>query len=282
MQQLADPAQVRRLCDEQRTEGRRVGLVPTMGYLHQGHLTLVRHALELCDFVVVSIFVNPTQFGPGEDLEAYPRDEAGDLAKCRQAGAALVWTPRAEQLYPPGAQTFVTVEQLSQPLCGASRPVHFRGVATVVTKLFNAVGPCVAVFGCKDYQQLQVIRRMAQDLLQPVEVVGFPTVREPDGLAMSSRNAYLTPAQRRSATCLHRALLAIRQAAQQPGGLLADQAVALARQTVEQEPEARVDYVQVRDAQTLEPAARVGHGVEVVVALAVHLGRARLIDNMVI
>ena len=278
---LADPAEVRQECDRQRQAGLRVGLVPTMGYLHEGHLALIRRARELADFVVVSIFVNPTQFSPSEDLESYPREMDGDLGKCRQEGAALVFSPEVPELYPDGYQTYVTVEQVSQGLCGQRRPVHFRGVATVVTKLLNIVGPCAAVFGEKDYQQLLVIKRLVRDLDQPVEVVAHPIVREPDGLAMSSRNAYLTADERRSATALHRSLLAISDRAGSRGNLPAAEAVELATGIIEAEPGARVDYVEVRDAETLEPAEAVGSR-RSVVALAVFLGQARLIDNMVI
>ena len=278
---LADPAAVRQECDRQRQAGLRVGLVPTMGFLHDGHLALIRRARGLADFVVVSIFVNPTQFGPSEDLDSYPRDKEGDLDKCRQEGTALVFSPEVPDLYPDGYQTYVTVEQVSQGLCGQRRPVHFRGVATVVTKLFNIVGPCVALFGEKDYQQLLLIKRMARDLDQPVEVVGHPIVREPDGLAMSSRNAYLTAAERSSATALHRSLVAIRDLANSRGILPTAEAIDLARKIIETEPGARVDYIEVRDAETLEPAEAAGSR-RSVVALAVFLGQARLIDNMII
>jgi pantoate--beta-alanine ligase len=283
MLQLSDPERVRAECAARRAEGARVGLVPTMGYLHQGHLALVRRARELCPFVVVSIFVNPTQFGPGEDLERYPRDLEQDLAGCRKAGAALVFTPKPAQLYPEGYQTYVQVLELSQGLCGASRPTHFRGVATICTKLFCIVGPCLAVFGQKDYQQLLVIRRLVEDLQLPVEVVGHPTVREPDGLAMSSRNAYLTPPQRRSAPCLHRALSTVRQRVRAAGGagLEAGEALALAQGVIEAEPGTRIDYVELRDAETLQPVQRALPG-RAVMLLAVHLGQARLIDNMLL
>lgn len=281
MLRVSDPEEVRRICDERRAAGERVGLVPTMGYLHEGHLSLVRDARERSDFLVVSIFVNPTQFGPGEDLESYPRDMEGDLEKCRAEGVDLVFAPGTEDLYPPGFQTHVEVERLTKGMCGASRPTHFRGVATVVTKLFNIVGPCVAVFGQKDYQQLQVIKRMVADLNMPVEVVGHPTVREPDGLAKSSRNAYLTPEQRKSATCLYRSLVKLRQTVEREGPLDADRAVALVREVIEAEDGTDIDYVEVRGAESLEPARTVGGDEDVVVAMAVRLGRARLIDNMV-
>ena len=280
MLQVADPAAAREECDRQRLAGKRVGLVPTMGFLHEGHVSLIRKARELSDYVVVSIFVNPTQFGPGEDLDKYPRDMEGDLAKCEAEGTALIFSPEVPALYPDGYQTYVAVEQVSQGLCGAKRPVHFRGVATVVTKLLNIVGPCVSVFGEKDYQQLLVIKRMVRDLDMPVEVVGHPIVREPDGLAMSSRNAYLTPEERASATALHGSLLAIRDRATS-GDLPAAEAVALATKIIERDTPGKVDYVEVRDAETLDPIDTVGSG-RSVVALAVFMGKARLIDNMVI
>ena len=277
----ADLEKVRGLCDAARADGQRVGLVPTMGYLHEGHLALVRRAAKAADFTVVSIFINPTQFGPGEDLDRYPVDLAGDLAKCEAAGADMVFTPTPDAMYPAGFQTYVKVEELSQPMCGASRPIHFRGVATVVTKLFNIVGPCVAVFGQKDFQQLQVIRRMVRDLQQPVEVVGLATVREPDGLAMSSRNAYLTEEQRRSAPCLNLALGELSRLAGERGTVPAAEAVALVRGIIEAAPGTRIDYVEARDAESLEQAGEVGGG-RAVVAVAVHLGKTRLIDNRVI
>lgn len=281
MRQLSDPALLRHLCDAHRLSGGSVALVPTMGYLHEGHLSLIRRAGELADLTVVSIFVNPTQFGPNEDLSRYPRDLDGDLAKCRAAGVGLVFTPSVEDMYPPGHQTVVEVQRLSQGLCGDRRPGHFRGVATVVAKLFNMVGPCRAVFGEKDYQQLQVIRQMVRDLDFPVEVVGVPIVREPDGLAMSSRNVYLQPAERAAATCLHGALQRVRTAVEARGSLPAHEALALAREVLEAAPGARIDYLEARDAATLEPAQAVGRG-QTVVAMAVFFGKTRLIDNAVL
>ncbi len=281
LRQLGSPAAVRRLCDDHRGRGQRVGLVPTMGYLHEGHLSLVRHARRLADYVVVSIFVNPTQFGPHEDLDHYPKDLPADLALCQQEGVDLVFTPEPEVMYPKTHPTTVEVEGLSQGLCGARRPGHFRGVCTVVTKLFNIIGPCVAVFGDKDYQQLQVIRRMAVDLDQPVEVVGSPIIREPDGLAMSSRNAYLTHQERRAATCLFRSLEAIQQQTLATGTLSAKQAISLAREIIEAEEGTQIDYIEVRDAEALTLSDTVGQS-GAVVALAVRIGRTRLIDNRVI
>jgi pantoate--beta-alanine ligase len=283
MLELSDPQKLYSTCEAERRRGRRVGLVPTMGYLHEGHLSLVRRARELSDYVVVTIFVNPTQFGPGEDLDRYPRDPEGDLTKCLAEGVDCVFSPPGEAVYPtPGYQTHVEVEELTRPLCGARRPGHFRGVATVVAKLFNMVGPCVAVFGEKDYQQLQVIRRMAADLNMPVEVVGSPIVREPDGLALSSRNAYLSESHRRQATCLSRALATVKDRATGQGGLSSDEAVALARGVIEEQPDARIDYVEVRDARTLDEIRRVAGDGGAVMALAVFFDRTRLIDNTVL
>lgn len=279
IQVIREPAEMRTQSRAWRAEGVRIGFVPTMGYLHEGHLSLVRLAAERCDRVVVSIFVNPTQFGPGEDLDAYPRDEAGDLAKCRAAGAHLAWIPEPSSMYAPGYQTRVEVTELSKPLCGVSRPVHFSGVATVVTKLFNVVEPDVAVFGQKDYQQLQVVRRLVRDLSLDVEVLSGPTVREPDGVAMSSRNAYLTPEERSQATCLVQGLRAA-WARFDDGERDAAALVAAARAGIDLAPDARVDYVELRHPETLEPLAVLED--RGVLAMAVFLGKARLIDNTVL
>jgi pantoate--beta-alanine ligase len=277
MQRISELPELRAICDEQRARGKRVGLVPTMGFLHEGHLSLIRLAQERADFVVVTIFVNPAQFGDGEDLDRYPSDLSGDLAKLESVGAQLVVTPQGDAIYPEGFSSYVMVEGLTDGLCGASRSGHFRGVCTVVAKLFNMVGPCVAVFGEKDYQQLQVIRRMALDLDMPVEVVGGAIVREPDGLALSSRNAYLDKAQRAAATCLQRALRTVRERAGQ-GPLTTTQAIQLAREVIEVTPGTRVDYIEVRHALTLEPLGLIAKG-QTVMALAVFVGHTRLIDN---
>ena len=225
-----------------RTAGKRIGLVPTMGYLHAGHLSLVHAARRECDVVVMSIFVNPKQFGPQEDFATYPRDMEGDLRQAREAGVDAVFAPAVEEMYPPGFLTEVTVHELTAPLCGASRPGHFNGVTTVVAKLFNIVGPDRAYFGQKDYQQVTVLRKMATDLCMPLEVVTCPTVREPDGLAMSSRNAYLNPAERQAALVLSRALrLAEERLAQ--GERQGARLTAMLRDCIAKEPLARIDYV---------------------------------------
>jgi pantoate--beta-alanine ligase len=254
-----------------------LGLVPTMGYLHAGHLSLVARARQECASVAASIFVNPTQFGPNEDLASYPRDVQRDLALLEQAGADLVWLPAPEVMYPPGYQTWVEVEHLTKPLEGSMRPGHFRGVATVVAKLFNAVQPNKAYFGQKDAQQAAVIRRMALDLNFPLEVVVYPIVREPDGLAMSSRNAYLEGPQRPAAAVLRRALLAA-QAAYTDGERSASALRQVMLDTLQAEPLARPQYVSCADPDTLQEVegdAPAG----ALLSMAVYVGKTRLIDN---
>ncbi len=255
------------------------GLVPTMGYLHEGHLSLVRRAREENDHVGVSIFVNPTQFGPGEDLEAYPRDLERDLELLRALDVDLVWVPTVEEVYPPGFQTYVTVEEVSKPLEGAARPGHFRGVATVVAKLFNVFQPDRAYFGQKDAQQVVVIRRMVEDLNFPVEIVVCPIVRDPDGLALSSRNVYLTPEQRAAAPVLYRALCAARDA-WMAGERDGERLRQIMRAVLDSEPLAQVEYVSAADPETLAELGDAGQGV--LLSLAVRIGRARLIDNILL
>ncbi len=255
------------------------GLVPTMGYLHEGHLSLVRRARAECASVGVSIFVNPTQFGPEEDLETYPRDLERDLRLLRAEGVDLVWRPTVEEMYPPGFQTWVTVEALTRPLEGAHRPGHFRGVTTVVAKLFNAFTPDRAYFGQKDAQQAIVIRRMVQDLNYPLEIVVCPTVREPDGLAMSSRNTYLNPEERRAATVLYRALMAAAEAFER-GEREAEALREVMRRVLAQEPLARPQYVSVADPETLQELE--GPVERALLSMAVFIGKTRLIDNVVV
>jgi len=265
--------------DQARISGKTVVLVPTMGYLHPGHLSLITEAKKHGDEVVVSIFVNPTQFGPGEDLEAYPRDFEQDRRLCEKAGAAVIFAPEPETVYGPGYQTYVTLEKLPQHLCGLSRPVHFRGVATVVTKLFNIVKPHAAVFGQKDYQQLLVIRQLVRDLNFDIEIIGAPIVREPDGLAMSSRNTYLTPDHRRQALCLSRSLDRAQERVQE-GETDPDRIRREALALIEAQPDAAVDYVRLGDPHTLEPVTPLNR--PVLMALAVKFGKTRLIDNRIL
>jgi len=263
-----------------RVAGRRIGLVPTMGYLHAGHASLIRRARQECDIVVVSVFVNPTQFGPGEDYDRYPRDLEHDQALCEAEGADAIFAPPVVEMYPTGAPcTRVTVARVSEGLCGRSRPHHFAGVATVVTKLLNIVQPHRAYFGEKDYQQLAVIRTMVADLNLPVDIVGCPTVRESDGLAMSSRNSYLSPELRARAPAIYRALCAGRDAAQ-AGERSAGAIAARVKAALEPVPDAAVEYVEVVDAESLAPLQEVGGGA--VIAVAVRLGGTRLIDNIAI
>lgn len=256
-----------------------MGLVPTMGYLHEGHISLVRRARTECASVAASIFVNPAQFGPSEDLAAYPRDLARDLALLEEAGVDLVWTPTAEIVYPAGFQTWVTVEEMARPLEGAHRPGHFRGVATVVAKLFNAFQPQRAYFGQKDAQQAAVIRQMARDLDFPVEVVICPTVREQDGLAMSSRNAYLSQEQRAAAPVLFRALSAAAMA-WAAGQRDAEDLRQLMAGIIDAEPLARRQYVSVADPVTLQELE--GPVADALLSMAVVVGTTRLIDNLVL
>jgi len=255
-----------------------IGLVPTMGYLHAGHLALVQQAQKECKSVVVSIFVNPTQFGPKEDLNAYPRDLERDIALLQEAGVDLLWTPNNAVMYPAGFQTWVAVEDVSQPLEGAYRPGHFRGVATVVAKLFNAVQPQRAYFGQKDAQQVAVISAMARDLNFALEMVIVPTMREPDGLAMSSRNAYLDPEERRAAVVLHRALCAA-QADVEAGQRDAETLRQKMRQILAAEPLAQVQYVSCAGVDSLRELD--GPITQALFSLAVYIGKTRLIDNFI-
>lgn len=261
-----------------RKAGKRIGFVPTMGNLHSGHATLVTKAAQQAEFVVASIFVNPLQFGAGEDLEKYPRTLAADQEKLLQAGCNLLFAPTVEEMYPDGmaGQTRVSVPQLSEGLCGASRPGHFEGVATVVSKLFNMVQPDIAVFGQKDYQQLAVIRAMVRDLNMPIQIIGEPTVRAEDGLALSSRNGYLSPEQRAAAPALYRELSAMADAIRH--GQRDYAALIVAAQAQLLAAGFRPDYLEVRHALTLRPAMIDDR--DVVVIAAAYLGTTRLIDNL--
>lgn len=276
-------ADVRKHAEEARHAGESVGLVPTMGSFHAGHLALLRRARQHHDLVVVSLFVNPTQFAPGEDLDAYPRNFEGDMAVAEVEGVDVLFAPPVGEMYPDGPpSTSVHVAGLTDVLCGASRPHHFDGVATVCTKLFSIVGPCTAYFGRKDFQQLQVVQRLVADLDLPVTIVGCPTIRSADGLALSSRNAHLSPDERAAATvvvgALRRALDVVRS-----GERNGVRVRAAAVETIGAEPLAELDYVEVVRADDLQsplqPSASIEDGVTMLIALAVRIGRARLIDN---
>ena len=279
MDVLRTPAELSEWTESTRRQGRRVGLVPTMGFLHRGHTSLMEAARERADTTVVSIFVNPTQFGPNEDLARYPRDLEGDLRKCREAKMDVVFTPEAGAMYPSGHRTFVEVTRLQDGLCGARRPGHFRGVATVVTQLFALARPHVAVFGEKDYQQLQIIRRLALDLHLGVEVAGMPIIREADGLAMSSRNAYLSPPERTRALALSRGLGAAR--ARWAAGEHGADALREAVRAELRAAEVREDYVELVDPSTLE-SLQGAEQADVRLLVAGFVGTTRLIDNTAI
>jgi pantoate--beta-alanine ligase len=262
-----------------RRDGRRIACVPTMGFLHDGHLSLMRIAKKRADVLVVSVFVNPAQFGPEEDFETYPRNLERDLELCAKEDVDIVFTPKAGALYPDGFQSYVKLEQLPHYLCGLSRPFFFTGVATVVSKLFNIVRPHIAVFGEKDYQQLLVIRRMVRDLNFNTEIIGAPIVREKDGLAMSSRNAYLTPDQRPAALTLYRSLLQARKRVE-TGERDAERILKEVRDLITAQPETHIDYLSICDPETLIDVARIDR--PALMALAVKVGKTRLIDNTIL
>lgn len=274
-----DPAAVRAFVEARRCKGKRIGFVPTMGALHEGHLSLLRKARSDCDVVVVSIYVNPKQFGPGEDLDEYPRTFERDRELCEREEVDLIFCPTDAVMYPEGHATCVDVERLTEPLCGRSRPAFFRGVTTVVLKLFNIVAPDAAYFGWKDAQQALVIMRMVEDLNLPVEIVACPIVREPDGLAMSSRNAYLDETARRQAPEIVRALDKARLATDEQG---LDDCAALKRivaEHVASQTDGQIDYVEIVSLDRIQPLERVERG-NTLIAVAVHLGGTRLIDNL--
>jgi len=285
MKVIKDIAAMQRFALKAKREGKKIGFVPTMGFLHEGHLSLIRKARQLCKkdgIVVVSIYVNPTQFGPNEDFSKYPRNLERDLKLCKSAGADVVFTPTDDEMYPGKSQglysVYVVEEELSKTMEGASRPGHFRGVTTVVAKLFNIVQPDVAIFGEKDYQQAAIIRRMTDNLNFPVKIIVAPTVREPDGLAMSSRNTYLNENERKQATVLYRAIcLAREKVASAKSPLNAADLKAELKSYIEKEPSARLDYVEFFNPDTLKPVEQVKKGDHM--ALAVFIGTTRLIDN---
>lgn len=274
---IKDIKKMQERSDGIRKDAKRIGLVPTMGYLHEGHLSLVQLGKERSDDLVVSIFVNPAQFGPTEDLDQYPRNLERDLDLLEKAGVNAVFTPEAKALYGDNFQTYVTLDRLPAHLCGLSRPVFFRGVATIVTKLFHIVKPHVAIFGEKDFQQLQVIRRLARDMDFDIDILGGPTVREPDGLAMSSRNAYLLPQQRPAALSLYRSLLLAKDMVAR-GERRSASIVSETRRLIGGFEDAKIDYISIFDADTFDEVETVEENTRM--ALAVWVGKARLIDNM--
>lgn len=262
-----------------RTQNRKIGFVPTMGYLHEGHLRLIDIAKEHSDFIVVSIFVNPTQFGPHEGFAAYPRDFERDSKLCEARGADLIFAPEVSEMYPEQSRITFQIEKLADRLCGARRPGHFNGVALVVSKLFNIVQPDVAVFGQKDAQQLIIIQRLVQDLNSPVKIIAAPTVREPDGLAMSSRNVYLNPEQRVQSTVLYKSLQKAK-ALIESGERNAQRVIAEMRKLIATANELKVDYIEIVRVQDLQPVEKLDG--QILIALAVYFGKARLIDSMVL
>ena len=275
MQIVSTVEEVRKQVKKWREEGLSVGLVPTMGYLHEGHKSLIDKAVEQNDRVVVSVFVNPIQFGPNEDLATYPRDLERDAALCENAGANLIFHPEPENMYESDFCSFIDMDGLTKGLCGKTRPTHFRGVCTVVGKLFNIVEPDRAYFGQKDAQQLAIIRKMVQDLNFDIEIVGCPIVREEDGLAKSSRNTYLSDEERKAALCLSRSVKLGQEIIH--AGISAEELLGKMRAVIEAEPLAKIDYVSMVDALTMQPVEKADHNV--LVAMAVYIGKTRLIDN---
>jgi pantoate--beta-alanine ligase len=279
MQIIKDPKKMFSYSQKERCRGKTIALVPTMGYLHEGHLSLVEAAKRKADRVVVSIFVNPTQFGPGEDLSRYPQDLKRDQKLLKSFEVDVLFCPRASAIYPAGEKTYVEVEGLSKKLCGLSRPTHFRGVATVVAKLLNIAAPDYAFFGEKDFQQLVIIKRMVKDLHLPVEIISLPTVREYDGLAMSSRNKYLNAKQRKSAGVLYRALCLAKQEIEK-GERKAKEISRRMNSLIKKETGVRLGYLAIVDPETLETVEKIKN--KVLIALAAYAGKARLIDNLLI
>ncbi|MHB8841486.1 MAG: pantoate--beta-alanine ligase [Candidatus Aquicultor sp.] len=272
--------ELRSALKEERARGKKIGFVPTMGYLHEGHLTLMREAKRLADVVVVSIFVNPTQFGPNEDLDKYPRDIEGDRGKAARAGVDFLFVPETQEMYPEGYSTSVeVVGNMTHVLCGRSRPGHFKGVATVVSKLLNIVEPDIALFGTKDWQQLAVIKRMVCDLNMDIEIVGVPTVREDDGLALSSRNTYLSLEERKAALALSRALR-LAQDMVHRGKTNAREIAAELKETIENERLIELEYLEICDPESLSPVERIEG--DTLIAIAARVGKTRLIDNALI
>lgn len=279
MKIITSISDMHQLADRLRQEGKIIGFVPTMGYLHEGHLSLVREAKKRSDVVVMSIYVNPTQFGPNEDLQDYPRDFNRDVELAKEAGCDIIFYPDSGQVYPDGYLTYINVEKITEVLCGRSRPIHFRGVTTIVAKLFNIVKPHLAVFGQKDAQQAIVIKRMTEDLNFDVEIIVAPIIRERDGLAMSSRNTYLNQSQRTQAAALNQALFKAKDMIRD-GERNARALKAFIKSKLEQLPDGEIDYIEIVNTQKLEPLDTLAG--EVLVALAVKIGKTRLIDNFII
>lgn len=280
MRVIYSPQQIQKICLQFRSKGKSIGFVPTMGYLHEGHQTLLRIARKKSDIVILSIFVNPTQFAPNEDLSRYPRDTKGDLAKARKEKVDFVFFPTPESIYPENFQTQVRVEKVAQGMCGGTRPTHFAGVALVVLKLFNLVQPTTAYFGLKDFQQFTVISQMVRDLNVPIKIVGVPTVREKDGLAMSSRNVYLNPEERKAALALSQSLAEVK-AKVKKGEVNLFNLVDGIRSRLVREPLAQIDYISCVDAYTMVPLQKYQKG-KTLFALAVFIGKTRLIDNLLV
>ncbi len=279
MEVIREVKKMQAFSDDIRKEGKRIGFVPTMGYLHEGHLTLMDKAKELSDVLVISIFVNPIQFGPQEDLKQYPRDFERDKKLAYERGVDVIFYPKEEEMYDKDFQTYVEVQKVTKNLCGLSRPGHFRGVATVVAKLFNIVKPHIAVFGKKDYQQLVTIKRMVKDLNFDIEIVGVDTVREEDGLAMSSRNEYLNEKERKAALCLYSSIKEVKRLYER-GERTSKVLIKRAKEIIEAEPLAKIDYVKICDPETIEDIDKIED--KGLFALAVKIGKARLIDNTVL
>jgi pantoate--beta-alanine ligase len=279
MQTITSIKEMQTLSNRVREEGKTMALVPTMGFFHQGHLSLMEEGRRRGDLLVISIFVNPTQFGTGEDYEDYPRDMKRDQRLAKETGVDAIFTPSVTEMYPSGYQTHVNVEEVTRNLCGISRPTHFRGVTTVVCKLLNIVKPHVAIFGEKDFQQLVAIRQMVSDLNLDMEIVGMPIYREEDGLAMSSRNRYLTTDERKTALCLSRSLKRAKELFEQ-GERKTEEIIKEIKIIIEAEKLARIDYVKICDVKTLKDIEQINQ--EAVLALAVKIGKARLIDNIVL
>lgn len=271
---------MQKVADRLREEGKSIGLVPTMGALHQGHLSLMQRARRENDIVVMSIFVNPTQFGPGEDYRRYPRPFQKDRLLAQREGIDIIFYPSVSEMYGEGYSTYVEVERLSKVLCGLSRPGHFRGVASAVCKLFNIVKPHVAYFGQKDHQQLKIIKRMVQDLNMEIEIRECPIVREPDGLAMSSRNSYLSSQERKEALSLYRALKCAKRLIKEENSV--PDVISEIEKIIQREPHAKIDYIKIVNPETLEDMKTIRPGRTVLVALAVWIGKTRLIDNILV